>query len=103
MDTLTKPAAFLATVLLGACNSVPAGNIISKAPLSLAHDGQYKLDISCDWGEYGKFTINDEQMKWTVKDGLLKHKKGRWDISGEVHGNRLIFFSYLARPFHNLF
>lgn len=95
MNRLLTPVALLAAVTLSACNSVHAGadqeDVVTKTSLSSVHDGVYRLDISCDWGDYGRFSINDGYMEWTVKAGRLDHKAGRWDLKGEVYGNRLVF------------
>ena len=56
--------------------------------LNTDYDGTYSFRVSCDWGSYGQGNISDGQ-RWVIKDGILAHKKFRFDVKGKVQGNTL--------------
>ena len=58
----------------------------ASAKFNKAWDGAYVVDIQCEWG-----SINDGSGPWTIKDGQLLFKSGRWNVAGEVYGDRLVF------------
>ena len=55
-----------------------------------AHDGEYEVYGTCTWPGYdGPSSIIDRHNVWTIKNGDLNHKKGRFNITGKVKGDTL--------------
>jgi hypothetical protein len=63
--------------------------VTTETAANQIHDGQYEVYGTCTWSGYGTSPIIDRHNVWTIKKGALNHKKGRFNITGNVKGDTL--------------
>ena len=87
-------------IALGGCNvTTPARDLevtsatdTSAEIRDAAHDGKYEVYGTCSWPGYNggnPSPMNDGYNVWTIKRGILNHKKYRFNITGKVEGDSL--------------
>ena len=92
-DVILKISVVLC-IALGGCNvTTPARDLevtsatdTSAEIRDAAHDGEYEVYGTCSWPgyAYNPSPIIDRHNVWTIKKGVLNHKKGRFNITGRV-------------------
>ena len=85
-------------IALGGCNvTTPARDFEETSATAksaeirdAAHDGKHEVYGTCSWPGYNggnPSLINDGYNVWTIKRGILNHKKYRFNITGKVEGD----------------
>jgi hypothetical protein len=86
------PLVLMGSALIG-CNAITLAqdhdNVVTKTIVNQNHDGQYEVNGTCSWPDYGISNIMDGNNVWTIKKGVLNHKKYRFNITGKVEGDFL--------------